>query len=758
MNRKIREHDSGTKARGVRPRSLRSRLLGWLGGLFLVSLLVLASVVYYSVFRVEQNSWRGRQTEATRHAVETVSDFVQHLADVLATVSLMSLDNLDTAPQVMTTVLQQHPALQEMVLLNAEGKVLVSAYQGAPLLANLFTIPQSTWFRRARAGELYLGNIEMSPAGDPYLIMAMPGPEGMVVAARLRMEVLWDVIAHLRFGETGQAYVVDEDGRIVAHTEPAVVLAKTSLAGRPELVLAAQSAGDEWYGTYVNFQGTPVVGARAAVPGTRWMVLTEISRAEAFVNSRMTGLRLVGVMMFFAIAILLSVAWLLERQVLRPLEQLRAGAERIGNGDLKHRIRLARQDEVGQVAAAFDQMADRLLRREAQLAAKTAALTAEVEERKRAEEALHRSEELFRAISEQMPDSLLLLSLDDPQVPGKIIYANQAVSRMHGYPLEEIIGRSISFLDDPASAKHVPERIKRILNGETLVFEAHHCRKDGSVFPVEVTARLIDYGDRKVILALDRDITERKRAEEALQTYAARLRERNRELQDLVYVASHDLQEPLRKVQTFTDWLRARYGDTLDAQGRYYLQRTQQAAARMQALVEGLLAYLQVTTRTQTFGAVDLDRLVRRVLADLEMQIEQTGARVEVGDLPTVEADPVQMRQLFHHLISNALKFRRKDETPLVQVRAQPLNGRDGVYQISVTDNGIGFEQKYADRIFHAFERLHGWNEYEGTGIGLTICRKIVERHGGSIAAQSAPGQGATFVVTLPLKQSRGRE
>ncbi|MBC7251533.1 MAG: hypothetical protein H5T62_14775 [Anaerolineae bacterium] len=286
---------------------------------------------------------------------------------------------------------------------------------------------------------------------------------------------------------------------------------------------------------------------------------------------------------------------------------------------------------------------------------------------------------------------------------------------------------------------------ERALNAELM---AHRVQLEQRV--AERTAELTAANAR-----LRSEIAERERVEAELREYAVKLERSNRELQSFAYIASHDLKEPLRKIRTFGDRLVARYGDTLDEQGCDYLARMQNAAARMEALIEGLLTYSRVTTKAQPFVAVDLKQVVREVLDDLEVRIEQLQARVEVGELPTVEADPVQMRQLFQNLIGNALKFHREGVAPVVRVWSEPLNGGEGQYQIMVEDNGIGFDEKYADRLFQVFQRLHGRSEYEGTGIGLAICRKIIERHGGSVTAEGTPGQGATFVVTLPARQNQ---
>ncbi len=237
----------------------------------------------------------------------------------------------------------------------------------------------------------------------------------------------------------------------------------------------------------------------------------------------------------------------------------------------------------------------------------------------------------------------------------------------------------------------------------------------------------------------------------------------NSELEGFASVASHDLQEPLRKITAFGDRLRTRCAGALDETSSDYLERMQNAAGRMQTLINDLLAYSRVTTKAQPFVPLDLAQVVREVLSDLELRIEKTGARLEIGELPTLEADPLQMRQMFQNLLSNALKFQRPQVPPVIRVEGWTLDGDTtvsrrlpaayGLCQISVEDNGIGFDEKYLDRLFKPFQRLNPQSAYEGTGIGLAICNKIAERHGGRITAASTPGHGARFLVTLPRRQ-----
>jgi signal transduction histidine kinase len=206
-------------------------------------------------------------------------------------------------------------------------------------------------------------------------------------------------------------------------------------------------------------------------------------------------------------------------------------------------------------------------------------------------------------------------------------------------------------------------------------------------------------------------------------------------------------------VLAFGDRLASKYGDLLDETGRDYLKRMRDASQRMQILINDLLSFSRVSTRAQPFTEVDLNIIAQDVISDLEHQIERTHGRVDIGDLPTIEADPTQIHQLLQNLINNALKFHQDGVHPLIQVSGEILGNK---CQILVIDNGIGFDTQYLDRIFKPFQRLHARQEFEGSGMGLAICRRIVERHGGEITAFSTPGEGSTFVVTLPIYQSIG--
>lgn len=278
-----------------------------------------------------------------------------------------------------------------------------------------------------------------------------------------------------------------------------------------------------------------------------------------------------------------------------------------------------------------------------------------------------------------------------------------------------------------------------------------------------LTTTLVPLGEDGVV-GVGTDMTEHIQTAEQLRSAAAELERSNRELAEFAAIASHDLQEPLRKIQAFGDRLRKKHGAILPAEGHDYLERMESAATRMRVLIEDLLTLSRVTSRGRKFVEVDLAELVQGVLSDLEVSIERSGAAIEIGYLPRIEGDPAQLRQLFQNLISNALKFHKPGQPPVVSLSAKIRENQehhlagaapgDRVCQIVCQDSGIGFSGEQAEKIFGIFQRLHSRQEYEGSGIGLAVCRRIADRHGGAVYAKSSQDEGATFVVTLPLKQA----
>ncbi len=370
----------------------------------------------------------------------------------------------------------------------------------------------------------------------------------------------------------------------------------------------------------------------------------------------------------------------------------------------------------------------------------------DITERKKTEAALKESEERFSQIVNRAVVGVFRTALD-----GMALLANPAVMKMFDFDSVESFNAAGGVTNFYQNLEDRQRLFAEIMKGPVYGMEIPFYRRDRSVMILSLSAKLVrdDKGNPLFIEGTLEDVTRRQEAEQQLQHTMAELKRSNRELEEFASVASHDLQEPLRKILTFSDRIKSRSGAALDQESQDYFGRMQNAASRMQNLINDLLSYSRVTTQAKPFVSVNLDELAHDVLVDLELRIRPGLDRVDIADLPTIEADPGQIRQLLYNLISNALKFRRADQPALVKVEGGIDKDR---CLIRVRDNGIGFDEKYRESIFGIFKRLHSRAEYEGTGVGLAICKKIVERHGGSITAYSTPGQGATFEAVLPQR------
>ncbi|GEM_PF-3214945 len=399
---------------------------------------------------------------------------------------------------------------------------------------------------------------------------------------------------------------------------------------------------------------------------------------------------------------------------------------------------------------AHDELEQRVEERTHELIEINRALQAEIADRIRMEEALSAERQRFSEVLDMLPAYLVLLS-PEYEVP----FANRYFRERFG----EAEGRKcFRYLFDRTEPCEVCETFKVLKTLAPLQWE--WTGPDGRYYQIHDFPFPAGDGST-LIMEVGIDITERKKAEEALQKaydeLEIRVQERtrdlmhsNRELELFTHMASHDLQEPLRKITAFGDRLRSQFGDRLDEKGSDYLSRMEKAAQRMRQLIDGILRLSRVGMKPVEMKKVQLSKVLEEVKSDLEVRIRETGATIEAGELPVIEADPPQMALLLMNLVGNALKFCKV--SPMITIACLPLN--DAAYEISIMDNGIGFDTKYLDTIFKPFQQLNDRGEFEGIGMGLAICQRIVSRHNGTITARSAPGTGTTFIITLPVSQS----
>lgn len=386
----------------------------------------------------------------------------------------------------------------------------------------------------------------------------------------------------------------------------------------------------------------------------------------------------------------------------------------------------------------------------------------DITERKQAEEAIKAEQEKYQKVVESVGEGLF--SLD---THGKLLYVNPEAEKITGYTSDELVGMPFINMLSRETLPFIAPKLQAVLKGKTVHgLEIEATRKDGTLIPIEitVTSRMKD-GKVIEILGVARDITERKQSEaqkealmKDLETYNEKLTRSNQDLRDFVHVASHDLREPLRKISSFGEILADSLKDKLDDDQQENFDFMIDGANRMQQMVNDLLTYSRVTSKAKPFEEVDLDEVIKD-LKELELasQLEETNGVIEVPEpLPVVFADRTQMHQLLHNLIGNGLKYHKKGFTPKIIVSANLID--DAGVRVEVKDNGIGIEKEYQDSVFVMFRRLHSVREYEGSGIGLSVCKKIVERHGGEIGVESIPRDGSTFWFIIPSKRPQKDE
>jgi PAS domain S-box-containing protein len=489
--------------------------------------------------------------------------------------------------------------------------------------------------------------------------------------------------------------------------------------------VAAGLAGKDGVGFYRDYRGEAVIGAYKWLPQYRMCIITERDQKEIYEPIIQFGRIIISIGALTALAVVI-LAVFISRTLTRPIRKLVEGAEEIGRGNLDHIVGTTTRDEIGELSRTFDRM--------------TQALKKTTVSR----DALQQEKRFSDSVIDSFPGIFYLFD-----EKGRFIRWNRNFEKVTEYPAEMIPKISPLDLFSGEDQNRVAAKIQNIfIRGEDFL-EADLISRSGKKTPYYLTGLNVSINDKTLLIGTGMDITERRLAEARLGMVHQELQRSNSELEQFAYVASHDLQEPLRMVSSFTQLLARRYADKLDQDAMDFIHYAVDGANRMQQLIQDLLSFSRVTTRGQPRTRIHARDALENALSNLQTVIAETGARITHDDLAEVDADRTQLVQVFQNLIGNAVKFGKSGESPSVHISCQQ-QGAEWVF--SVKDNGIGINPKYFDRIFVIFQRLHTREAYSGSGIGLALCKSIVERHAGRIWVESQPDKGSIFRFTIPIQ------
>ena len=711
---------------------------------------------------------------ATCLAGDTIATWLEQkrsLARALAAYPAMREMQVEEAQRIINATYAAAPAdYNNIGLFDATG-LMVADIAGAAGKGNL--MKGNPWGQEVYAGRRTQSPELMSSLNNrPIFVLyeRVMDASGAVVGAvgvGTDLTAIGDRLEELKIGQTGEVVLVNSQGLVLnrlRHKPDSVLTLDLSKDRLAQLALSGQAGIVE----VSDYRGVPVVAAYRPIPEYGWGIVVKQDAGEAFAVLARLRAVFFGVIIG-ALTVALASNLIVQRRVSLALGRLIAGSQRLAAGELATPIEPLAIREFGHLAEEFNRMAADLAAKEAQLRGyaeqleqkvreRTAQLEAangelenEMGERTRIEARLWEAEVRYRTLFEQSPDGVVIV---DPETAQAIEF-NDTAHRQLGYSRDEFARLSTLDYEAAEEPEETAAHIEKIMRAGRDDFETRHRTKDGEVRDVLVTVQTIELSSRPYLYAVFRDITERKRAEAAIQKLNADLERRaadieaaNKELEAFTYSVSHDLRAPLRHVIGFTDLLQAGAASALDEKSRHYLTTIGDSAKRMGTLIDDLLAFSRVGRAELQRGAFSLEQTIKEALRELRQEMEGRDIVWKIAPLPEVQGDSSLLRLAWVNLISNAVKYTRT--RPRAEIEIGCDSSQDHKTVFFIRDNGVGFDMKYVDKLFGVFQRLHRAGEFEGTGIGLANVRRIVHRHGGRTWAEGVVDSGATFYFSLP--------
>lgn len=657
----------------------------------------------------------------------------------------------DEQENILESLLGLQPAFRQLVLFDNQNHILAHATQvpGDALKQMIDHIDQTT-LTQIQQNQRVLSSVYVDIfTNEPTIVLAVNINDVLgncqgLLAAEVNLKFLWEVVDEPSINRLDQVYVVNRSGDLIAFSDTTRVLKHENVSSLEIVDEFIQNPGLNHMHrlhTYIGINGTKVVGTYVPSETPEWAIVTEMPWEKAFQGIRFSVGMSIGITLVFALlGGLIGIK--MARRLTASLINLEDTAARIAGGEMELQAEVSGPKEVANVALAFNSMT-------AQLRQILQGLELRIAERKQAEQALRESEERLRRFSEVSNEGIFF------HHQGTIVDVNQKIAAMFGYTQDELIGRHLIDFVGPAAREVTLQH----LQGKMIEpYESLGLRKDGTEFYIEVQARSYEFQGQPMRVVNIRDITERKQAEEEIRHLNEDLEQRvidrtaqleiaNKEMEAFAYSVSHDLRAPLRAINGFVNILIEDYTPVLNQEGVGICTVIRDETTRMNQLIDDLLVLSRLNRTEMQKLPIDMQAMANAVFSELTYTDNLQRVEFQLGDLPSTAGDPGLIRQVWMNLLDNAIKFSSKKEQAVIRVNGKQEAG-EVIY--SVHDNGAGFEMQYVDRLFDVFQRLHSEKDFEGTGIGLAIVQRIIQRHGGRVWAEGAVGNGAAFFFSLP--------
>ncbi|PRX29911.1 PAS domain S-box-containing protein [Orenia metallireducens] len=721
----------------LKPDTLKGQLMFWASLLLLlvgVSSIVIVSLIEYKDRKEEVVA----QLEEVLGVQELFIDswFQERKTDLktIAKLKEVRTHNSKEIESILYFTLESKKEFSNLHYINNEGVIEFTTLEDAGGV----NVSDRKYYQKAINGQSYISDVLVGRiAGNLYVFISNPVKDDQgqiqgVIMGAVQLQTIEKILNKYNLGETGETYLIHQQGGLITLPRLINTLKKTEKIKRMDYridtkIVKAAKQGTKLIDSYQDYRGKAVFGTYRKINNDRWLIIGEIDASEALA-SLYQQILLISLAILVIVAVLIYITKRLIERIERPMEYLLEGTQMLEAGKYDYKIDFkaipSAPVEFIQLCNTFNTMAEEIN--------KNIKLLEENKERYRS---------LFRN------NIAAVFSID---LEGRFLDINSAAQQLTGYFKEELIG---SFFTELLPQDQIEKGRNLFLDtakGKAELVELTIVDKEDNRIELMLTSMPIIINNKIIgVYKIAIDITENKRNEERIFKVSEELRRSNKDLQQFAYVASHDLQEPLRMVTSYLQLLERRYKDKLDEDANEFINFAVDGAKRMQTLINDLLEYSRVNTRGKEFKEIDGNQLIEEVKRNLSIFIEEKNAKIIYEPLADFYGDRVQLVQLFQNLIQNGIKFNDKEE-PQIDIS---MEEKDDAWQFAISDNGIGFSAEYSERIFTIFQRLHSYNEYQGTGIGLAICKRIVERHGGEIWVESEEGKGSTFYFTI--KQRR---